>query len=74
MSFPSRTLDKPVRFILDVGTDGFNAYRLAGDGSSEIIAASSSMSTFVKVMEQIANVHQPEGDERIRFGCAERVG
>jgi hypothetical protein len=68
----ARTLAKPVRFIIDVGTDGFNAYRQSEDGSLEIFAASSSMSTFLKVMETIAKVHHPEDD--IRFGAAERIG
>ena len=71
MEFPARTLDKPVRFIIDVGTDGFNAYRQSADGSLDIFAVSSAMSTFVKVMETIANTHHPE--DGIRFASAERI-
>ena len=60
MEIPGRTLDKPARFMIDVGTDGFNAYRQAEDGSLDLFAASSAMSTFLKVMETIAGWHQPE--------------
>lgn len=50
-----RSLTFAKTFVLEVGKDGFNAYAVGADGSRELFAASSAMSTFLKVMEQIAN-------------------
>ena len=72
MEIPGRTLDKPVRFMIDVGTDGFNAYRQTEDGSLDLFAASSAMSTFLKVMETIAGWHHPEAG--IHFAITEGKG
>jgi hypothetical protein len=47
-----RTLDSPRRFVIDVGKDGFNAYEQVGE-ELQLFAASSSTSTFVKVVQQI---------------------
>jgi hypothetical protein len=66
-----KTLSNRVRFVIDVGTNGFNAWRQYDDGCLELFAASSSMSTFLKVMETIANWHDPE--KGIRFASAERI-
>lgn len=66
-----KTLNDPVRFVIDAGSDGFNAYRQLEDGTLELFAASSSMSTFLKVMETIANWHDPERE--VRFASAERM-
>jgi hypothetical protein len=66
-----KTLNNPVRFVIDVGANGFNAFRQYQDGCVELVAASSSMSTFLKVMETIANWHEPE--KGIRFASAERI-
>lgn len=60
MSFPARTLTDPITFVIEVGSDGFNAYRSENPASclpGTLFAASSAMSTFVKVMEQIAGSH-----------------
>jgi hypothetical protein len=64
MSFPARSLTSPKTFILEVGTDGFNAYAVDTAGSRELFAASSSSVTFLKVMEQIVNSN---GNAPMRF-------
>ena len=69
LEIPERKLTNPKWFVLKVGTDGFNAYTRRDSGSFEmfaasvksvqtdweLFAASSSMSTFIKVMETICN-------------------
>jgi hypothetical protein len=64
MSFPARSLTSPKTFILEVGTDGFNAYAVDAAGVRRLFAASSSTSTFLKVMEQIVN---SSGSAPMRF-------
>ena len=66
-----RQLTNPATFILEVGTDGFNAYAVEPDGSRQIFAASSSMSTFIRAMEQIANTHTTGDQKILRFSVLE---
>ena len=47
--FPARTLKNPKTFRIEVGEDGFNAY-LVKDTGEELFAASSSMSTWLRMM------------------------
>lgn len=69
--FDGKPLANLTRFVIDVGANGFNAYKRDEDGSLELFAASSSMSTYIKVMETIANFHLAEGDIPARFLSAE---
>lgn len=69
VTIPGRKLTNLKRFVIEVGTDGFNAYVQRDSGSFdllaasvkcvqtdfELFAASSSMGTFIKVMETICN-------------------
>jgi hypothetical protein len=69
LTIPERKLTNPKRFVIEVGTDGFNAYAQREDHWFELFAASvkavqtdfglfaasSTMSTFIKVMETICN-------------------
>ena len=78
MRLPGRRLTNPKRFLIEVGADGFNAYALSPGGSFDLVAASvkavqtdyelfaasSTMSTFIKVMEIIANSN---GQNKARF-------
>lgn len=48
-----RTLIRPVGFVIDVGANGFNAYRVIGDGRLELFAASGSITTLCRVMSDI---------------------
>ena len=50
---PMKTLANPKRFIIEVGENGFNAYLDHGDGNVEPFAASSSMSTYMRMMKDI---------------------
>jgi hypothetical protein len=51
-SFPARLLKDPKRFIVDVGKDGFNGYLQRG-GRLELVAASSVMSTYARMMQDM---------------------
>lgn len=67
LTIPERKLTRPKRFVIELGTDGFNAYAQQPDGSFdllaasvkavqtdfELFAASESMSVFIRVMERI---------------------
>lgn len=64
-----RVLASPIRFIVDVGANGFNAYRVGGDGL-ELFAASSSLTTFCKVMSDILELGSP-GVPRVEFKVVE---
>ena len=69
LTIPDRKLTNAKRFVIEIGTDGFNAYMQREDRGFELFAASikatqtdfelfaasSSMSTFIKVMETICN-------------------
>lgn len=48
-----RTLIRPIGFVIDVGANGFNAYRVMGDGHLELFAASGSITTLCRVMSDI---------------------
>lgn len=52
MSFPARALKNPKRFIIDMGEDGFNGY-LQRAGRLELVAASSAMSTYARMMQEM---------------------
>ena len=55
-SFPARTLRNQKTFIMEIGEDGFNAYIVKEGGERELFAASSSMSTWLKVMGNIVEL------------------
>jgi hypothetical protein len=54
--FPARTLRNQKTFIMEIGEDGFNAYIVREGGERELFAASSSMSTWLKVMGNIVGL------------------
>jgi len=66
-----RMLTRPATFIIEVGTDGFNAYSVAPDGERVLFAASGSTLTFIRVMERIANTHMTGDRKILRFSVLE---
>ena len=48
--FPARTLTHPKTFVLEIGADGFNGYVINAVGQVELFVASSSMSSFTRMM------------------------
>lgn len=61
-----RTLTNPKTFVIEVGSDGFNAFLFRDQEKAmsalrkedlELFAASSSVSTFLRVAETILNSH-----------------
>ena len=67
-SFSAKNLSEPKVFMVEMGTDGFNAYAQRDDGSMELFAASTSPGTFVRVMEMIANCRT--SGEHLKFSIA----
>jgi len=55
MKLPGRTLVSSKLFVIEAGANGFKAYVLGAEDDCDLFAASSSMSTFIKVMETICN-------------------
>jgi hypothetical protein len=64
-SFTPRHLEAPNQFIIEVNSQGFNAYQTTSKGERELIETSASVLTFAAVMARI--IHDAGFAEQVHF-------